>query len=58
MPLRKLTQDDVKVIRQCYAEKKRIEREFSRKGLARKFGVCYQTIDRILDGQTWRERNA
>lgn len=55
MPAKKLTADDVRLIRKCYAEKKRVEREFSRAGLASKFGVCVQTIDRVVDGQSWRQ---
>ena len=54
MPKKKLQPDDIRLIRACYKEKKRVEREFSREGLARKFGVARSTIDAIVDKQAWR----
>jgi len=50
-----LTKDDVILIRRCYAERKRVIKEFSRDGLARKFGVATSTIDRVVDMQNWRK---
>ena len=54
MPRKALTTDDVRLIREAYQEKKRIEREFSREGLARKFNVGVTTIDNVIDGKSWK----
>lgn len=55
MPRKALTTDDVRLIREAYREKKRIMREFSREGLAKKFNVGVTTIDNVIDGKSWKQ---
>ena len=54
MPRKVLTAEDVKLIRECVAERKRVVKEFSRAALARKFNAHVHTIDQVIDGKTWR----
>lgn len=51
----KITITDAKLIREAYAEKKRVEREFSMAALARKFDVCPNTIYQIVHNKTHKK---
>lgn len=57
LPHAKLTEDDVRLIRQLHEYKRReierLNRELSAKGLAEKFGVHYRTVEKVLMGETW-----
>ena len=55
---RKLTEDDVRMIRQIHHEKqeeiKRLNESCSLKALAEKFGVHHRTIEKVVNYTTWR----
>jgi hypothetical protein len=55
---RKLTADDVALIRQAHehkqAEIKRLNETLSAKALGDKFGVHQRTIEKVLNYSTWR----
>lgn len=51
---RKLTENDVRLIRAAYAEKQRVEREFSMQSLARKFDVHPNNIHQIITRRTFK----
>lgn len=53
----KLTADDVRIIRDCYDEYKRLKRqvdELSPTSLARKFGVSKATLQKVCERVTWK----
>lgn len=55
-PLSKLTDDDVRLIRECVAERERLREEarrLSNEALAEKFGVHHRTIERITQYRGW-----
>lgn len=56
--LSKLTEDDVRAIRQIHADKKaaidKLNASCSVSALAEKFGVHRCTIEKVLRYQTWR----
>ena len=52
----KLTNDDVKMIRQLVEHREDLKRQasaLSAAKLAEKFGVHYRTIDRVTAGENW-----
>jgi len=55
-PLSKLTDDDVRLIRECVAERERLREEarrLSNEALAEKFGVHHRTIERVTQCRGW-----
>ena len=50
-PARKLTEEDVKYIRNVY---KKRDLEYGSSAIGRKFGVDHKTIYAIVNGKTWR----
>lgn len=55
-PLSKLTDDDIRLIRECVAERERLineARRLTNAELARKFDVHQRTIDRITQRKAW-----
>ena len=58
LPQSKLTEDDVRLIRQAHAEAlaeiKRLQQHVSARALAEKFGVHVRTIEKVLSYQSWR----
>jgi len=46
-----LTEEEKALIRQCWAEKQRIDKAFSVTSLAEKFGVSPPTISRAIRGR-------
>lgn len=56
--IRKLTEDDVRLIRELHAwklaEMKRLNRTVSLSVLAEKFGVHVCTIQKVLSYNTWK----
>lgn len=53
----KLTEDDVRLIRDCVKERERLRREIAaltNKSLSKKFEVTKQTIEKIAQGRSWR----
>ena len=59
---RKLTADDVRIIREAHefkqAEIQRLNSQFSAKGLAEKFEVHQRTIEKVIGYETWRHVHA
>ena len=56
LPQSKLTDDDVKMIRQLIEHREELKRqasELTAAKIAQKFGVHYRTIDRISTGEGW-----
>jgi len=56
LPQSKLTDDDVRLLRKCAAERERLRKEaneLSNKRLAEKFEVHIHTIEKILQRSTW-----
>ena len=57
LPQSKLNEALVKRIRKDYEgarkERERLEREYSAKGLAKKYGVHIRTMEKMLSGETW-----
>ena len=56
LPQAKLTEDDVRLIRQAVEERERLRAEASRltnKSLAGFFNVHQRTIDKITEGHGW-----
>lgn len=57
LPQAKLTEDDVRLIRQVHAEARaeiaRLHKSCSAKALAEKFGVHHRTVEKILSRETW-----
>jgi len=56
LPQSRLTDDDVRAIRQLISERSELlrqARELSNRKIAEKFGVHFRTIDRIATGETW-----
>jgi predicted DNA-binding transcriptional regulator YafY len=56
LPQTKLTDDDVKLIRQCVLERERLREEakkLSNEALAEKFEVHTRTIDRVTQYRGW-----
>lgn len=56
LPFAKLTKDDIKLIRECIAERERLRAEaaqLSNASLAEKFDVHQRTIDRISQRRGW-----
>lgn len=52
----KLTDEDVRLLRKCAAERERLRKEaneLSNKRLAEKFDVHPRTIEKVLQGFTW-----
>lgn len=58
LPQSKLTEDDVRMIRQIHAEKleqiKKLNESCSASALAEKFGVHVRTMEKVLNYSTWR----
>jgi hypothetical protein len=55
-PLSKLNDDDIRLIRECVAERERLRQEANRlsnEALAEKFGVHHRTIERITGRRGW-----
>lgn len=48
---RKLSDDDAKYIKEHYVPR---DKEFGTRGLARKYGVCHQTIMKIVNGERYK----
>jgi len=58
LPQAKLTEDDVRLIRQAVEERERLRAEASRltnKSLAEFFNVHRRTIDRVTEGYNWTQ---
>ena len=56
LPQAKLTDEDVRLIRKCVAERERLRQEanqLSNESLAKKFDVSLRTIDRITQRRGW-----
>ena len=63
LPHSKLTEDDVRLIRQLVAERTELvrrarqlrdeSRKLSNRHIAEKFGVTSRTIERLLSGEQW-----
>lgn len=57
LPQSKLNETLVRKIREDYetarAEIKRLQTEYSSKGLAKRYGVHHRTMDKVLSGETW-----
>ena len=57
LPQSKLNESLVKRIREEYEvarkERERLQREYSAKGLAKKYGVHIRTMEKMLSGETW-----
>lgn len=56
LPQAKLTDDDVRLIRQLISHREELKRqasELTNAKIAAKFGLHYRTIDRISAGDTW-----
>lgn len=54
---RKLTEEDVRLLRACKAEKERLLKqveEYSDRALAKKFGVNHRTISRVCNYSTYK----
>ena len=52
----KLTDDDIRLIRECVAERERLReeaRQLSNESLAQKFDVSLRTIDRVTQCRGW-----
>lgn len=55
-PLSKLTDDDIRLIRECVAERERLRQEANRlsnEALAAKFNVHHRTIERVTQRRGW-----
>lgn len=55
-PLSKLTDDDIRLIRECVAERERLlseARKLTNAELAKKFDVHFRTIDRVTSRRGW-----
>ena len=55
-PNAKLTDDDIRLIRECVAERERLReeaRQLSNEALAQKFDVSQRTIDRVTQCRGW-----
>jgi len=55
-PLSKLTDDDIRLIRECVAERERLRQEANRlsnEALAAKFNVHHRTIERVTQRIGW-----
>lgn len=57
LPQSKLTEDQVKEMRSLYQEYretiKKLNDEFSARGLANRYGMHVRTIEKIISGETW-----
>jgi len=56
LPHAKLTEDDVRLIREIVDEREAMRRRLktmTNAAIARKFGVHLRTIDRVATGETW-----
>ena len=56
LPQARLTEGDVRIIRELIEERVRLHKEaraLTNKRIAEKFGVHIRTIDRINSGETW-----
>lgn len=56
LPQAKLTDDDIRLIWQCVAERERLRKEaaeLSNAALARKFDISIRTMDRITQRRGW-----
>jgi hypothetical protein len=56
LPQSKLTDEDVRLLRKCVAERERLRKqanELSNKKLAEKFDVHVRTVEKALQGYSW-----
>ena len=57
LPQSKMNEDSVREARKIYSESreaiKKLNEEFSAKGLAKRYGVHARTMEKILSGETW-----
>ena len=57
LPQSKMNEDSVREARKIYSESreaiKKLNEEFSIKGLAKRYGVHVRTMEKILSGETW-----
>ena len=57
LPQSKMTEDQVIKARKDYEKArlliKRIQRKYTAKGLASRYGVHYRTMEKILSGESW-----
>jgi hypothetical protein len=57
LPHSKMTAEKVSEARKIYAESReairKLNDEFSAKGLARRYGVHVRTMEKLLNGETW-----
>ena len=58
LPQSKLTADSVREARKLHREAlqsvRELQEEFSAKGLAKRYGVHYRTMEKALSWETWR----
>ncbi len=58
LPHAKLTEDDIREIRAMHHYKMEqieiLNKKYSAKAIAQKYGVHYRTIEKILSYETWR----